>query len=83
MRFMGAEVTERTVSVCSVKAMVFGEWNLIYEKPEHYCGRKNKNKKKRNASLYTPRRHIEGVVVELHLFLTSALGAGEWLASRL
>ena len=35
MRFMGAEVTEEPVLVWSVGAVVLGEWNSMYEKPEH------------------------------------------------
>jgi hypothetical protein len=30
----------------------------------------------------TPLRHKRGVEVELHTFLTSALGGGKWLRSR-
>jgi len=30
----------------------------------------------------TPIRHKRGVEVELHAFLTSALGGGKWLRSR-
>jgi hypothetical protein len=80
MSFMGAEVTEGPVLVWAVGAVVLGEWNSMYEKPEHTAAVKTA---KKNASLYTTLRHVEGVVVELHSFLTSALDAREWSDSRL
>lgn len=35
-----------------------------------------------NLSLSTPGRNVEGVEVQTHLLLTSALGAGKWSTSR-
>jgi hypothetical protein len=72
MYFVGAEVTERPVSVWSVRAVVLGDWHSMYEKPEHNAALKVQ---KKSTSLYTPWRHIEGVAVELQSFLTSALDA--------
>ena len=43
--FMGPEVTEGLVSVWSVGAVVLGEWNSMYEKPEHNAAVKRGGKK--------------------------------------
>ena len=42
---MGPEVTEGLVSVWSVGAVVLGEWNSMYEKPEHNAAVKRGGKK--------------------------------------